>query len=430
MVADRNIAQDDCIKATEIVIAQKRFIHDGRSKLTEDQKMDVYTKVFPVVKQYCQSWPSQTSRITQLVIEFLWSGLPTKRMLSSPDQFSSDDIFSSISYLSADDKWLVADSFSYKDNQHTNHYLSLWNIASGECHWKFAAHTQYIKELIVTSDNQYIISASWDCSIKIWSLSTSELIHTLWHHDWVISCSLSADNQFLASTSHDQTTCVWSVQTGTRIKVLHHVNMIYWTQFCANDQHLITAGMTMRVWDIQSESCLQILLDGHLDWIITCTLSDDELLLLSMGFYDTIKVWDMVKAQCIQTFQPTRPRESGCFVNQNTCVAAIDNDRRLCIWRISDGQCIQQVPNIERINSLRSYWLRNEDKECIIVSTKYYFDAQVLAVESGEIIYTTEDFHGTWKVSLSSNGRYLISAGVAQTIRIWVFSENKPKLLI
>lgn len=36
-----------------------------------------------------------------------------------------------------------------------------------------------IFSLVLTPDDKYLISASWDCSIKVWNLETTKCVHII-----------------------------------------------------------------------------------------------------------------------------------------------------------------------------------------------------------------------------------------------------------
>jgi len=387
--------------------------------LRKTKKNYVYKAICPVVTYFCRSRPGQTRGITQFIMDFLWHRLPTLRVLPGPDEFCR------LCTLSADDTWLVSSSF----DSSTNFYLSLWHVESGNRRWRVSAHTDQVTELVLTSDNQYICSASWDHSIKIWSFLTGELRHILQHNDMVSGCSLSADNRSLVSASYDRFVRVWVVQTGRRIKMYDkHGTGVRWAQFCTHDQHIIAAGRTVCVWNVTTGAHVQKL-GGHTNGISSCTLSENKQFLLSVSGDDEriAKVWTLATGTCIQTFQNKNSTRTGCFMSENKYIALINIEySTLGIWRVSDGQCVRRLPNVRSI-SPHSYWLSGRNIECIMVSTKE--DVQVLAVESSESIFTAKGYGGAefqHSVCISSDGRYLIS-GFRYKIKIFVFSENKQR---
>jgi len=419
------------------IVIQTKFIHDERSKLTRDQKDHVYQALYPVVQYYCRSWSSQVSWITRFIMDYLWLDLPANRILPPPHGLAFPTP-RQICKLSSDNRWFAMSIGRERNNNYPLSALSLWNVQTGKCHWNVIAHTWMIQTLDMTSDNQYVISGGWDGRINIWSLPTGELKRILMNENSICSVSLSADNQLLVSAYGHSTVRVWSIETGRCIQLYKHPDHnVCWAQFCHNDRHIISAGKSVYVWDIQTKTCLQKLRSTK--YIMnTCTLSDDEKFLLSVSGNDTTTVWDMITGKCMQIFQTTVTERTGCFVKANTCVAVIDKENTLRIWRIIDGHCVQEFQNISSIEHSHSSWLRVRDTECLVVATGHTL--QVLAIESGQSFFTTEDYTGTESssvillgqcllpnVCLSSEGRFLIyqTNDIYMAIKISVFSENQ-----
>ena len=96
----------------------------------------------------------------------------------------------------------------------------------------FTGHTDIICVddcLAFSPDGQFILSGSWDDTLKLWSVSTGEEIRTFTgHSDSVRSVAFSPDGQFALSGSWDKTLKLWSVSTGDEIRTFTgHSNDVY-----------------------------------------------------------------------------------------------------------------------------------------------------------------------------------------------------------
>jgi len=73
-----------------------------------------------------------------------------------------------------------------------------------------SGHIHFVRSVAFSPDGQILASGSWDQTIKVWNLSTSQELNTLkGHTDAVLNVSLSANGQTLVSGSKDQTIKVW-----------------------------------------------------------------------------------------------------------------------------------------------------------------------------------------------------------------------------
>ena len=67
--------------------------------------------------------------------------------------------------------------------------------------------------------------------------------------------------------------------------------------------------MSLRVWDLNSKTCIQVM-SGHSKRVLSIllynnilNLIDKQLLLLSVDSNKTIKMWDLLRGECIQTIE-------------------------------------------------------------------------------------------------------------------------------
>jgi len=396
----------------EPIKIKKRLIHDEYSKLTHEQKYFVYAGVYPLVEQYCHT---QCSFITRLITHFVWCRLPEERSMLALTH-------STILWcqFSADAMWLV---------MHCKN-LTLWDVASNRCQWSVLAHKgAYIYQVILSSDDQYIISGSYDTTLEIRAFLSGHCLHTLRGHTGMVGrCALSADNQWLLSASSDHTIRVWSVRDGRCTHILAgHSTSVYWADFYAHGQRIVSAaGRELRLWAVASNHCERTL-HGHTDDICACNVSADQRLVLSTSQDGTVRVWELDSGRCTQTFRSRTWVTEACFVRGDTEIAAICRDRTVCIWSVRDGQCVHRLcGNYKYYLPLPfSYWLARRDLECIIVATENSpYEVHVLSVETGETLRTFTTPTRISAVCVSSDGQCLITGSVGGIVNMFVFSKH------
>ena len=75
-----------------------------------------------------------------------------------------------------------------------------------------------------SGDGKKILSASYDNTIKEWSVDTGKCIKTYTgHEDWVQSALYSSDGKKILSASSDGSIRIWSVDSGKCIAVFNNI---------------------------------------------------------------------------------------------------------------------------------------------------------------------------------------------------------------
>ena len=75
-----------------------------------------------------------------------------------------------------------------------------------------SGHTPWIYSVPFSPDGQVLASCSYDGIIRLWDVSTTELLHTLRGHTaGVYSVAFSPEGKFIASGSRDGTVLLWDM---------------------------------------------------------------------------------------------------------------------------------------------------------------------------------------------------------------------------
>src|SRR5712691_10361032 len=77
--------------------------------------------------------------------------------------------------------------------------------------------------------DNYIVSGSSDCTIKVWDATTGECLRTLVGHDSLVrALALDPASGRLVSASYDKVVKVWDVRTGRVVQQFkHHFGHIF-----------------------------------------------------------------------------------------------------------------------------------------------------------------------------------------------------------
>ena len=88
--------------------------------------------------------------------------------------------------------------------------IDIYNAANGRLARTLTGHTHWIHSLAVLS-NGWLVSGSFDTSIKIWNTEAGYSIKTLWGHKSAVRSLVLLPNGYLASGSDDFTLKIWII---------------------------------------------------------------------------------------------------------------------------------------------------------------------------------------------------------------------------
>ncbi|HEY9665812.1 MAG TPA: hypothetical protein V6C91_03360, partial [Coleofasciculaceae cyanobacterium] len=185
--------------------------------------------------------------------------------------------------------------------------VKLWN-RSGILLKTFPKHNGLVLKVAFSADGQRLASASTDNVVRIWSRNGALLQTFTAHSDQVTAVSfspafriygqektmdgrqLTADNLLLASASFDKTIKLWSLHKPSRL-ILQDQYDIRDVAFSPDSQLIATAGdgRTVKLWNRTGK--LLHVLKGHTDRIDSVRFSPDSQLIASASRDGTVKLW-------------------------------------------------------------------------------------------------------------------------------------------
>lgn len=135
-------------------------------------------------------------------------------------------------------------------------------------------HLKPVTWVVYSPDSRYLVSASEDCTIRVWDPVTGAAIHMLTGHTRrVTSLTISPDGQYIASGSIDSTIRMWKTTTGALLRTMHTGSV--WSLAFSPSGHYIASGSgynTVRIWDSTTGSPVHVF-TSHTDQISCVSFS-------------------------------------------------------------------------------------------------------------------------------------------------------------
>ena len=263
------------------------------------------------------------------------------------------DAVSSLS-LSRDGRWLVSGSWDQT--------LRLWDLSTGTLKSKVTAHSQgLLAVLFIQSEGKgyEIATGSFDQTIKLWVVEPEDsqtmaldLRETLTHHTGSVhSLGVFAASSLLVSGSYDQTVKQWKLPSGEMACSSYDpLGAIYAIAVDTSQGVIASAGGDGRVTLWQLESGEQIgFLAGNVSSVESLAISPDGQTLAAGCVDGTIKIWqlDASRFGSGRPLQPVRvlKAHSGqvkalLFSQQDQILFSGGADGHLKIWHPSRREAI------------------------------------------------------------------------------------------
>lgn len=205
--------------------------------------------------------------------------------------------------------------------------IKLWDVYSGDCLRTLTGHEHWVWSVTFSPNKTVVASGSSDHTIRLWNFNTGECLHTLKGANcYVLAIAFSPDSQRLASGDEEGCVRLWNIQTGQCLAAWQEHTSRVWSVAFSPDGKVVASSSddcTIKLWEFNSEQSLKTL-HGHTSNVLTVAFSPQpsevesvaagfnysERPVLASGSQDeTIKLWDIVTGECLQTLRSVRPYE-------------------------------------------------------------------------------------------------------------------------
>jgi WD40 repeat protein len=270
--------------------------------------------------------------------------------------------------FSPDNKYIASGS--------SDETMRIWDLASGECLQVLHGHRDWVWKVNFVTSN-LVISIGGDRIFKLWWWRTKinlltflvpglQLRDGTFHHGrgLLASCggeginiwqvwkgkryqkidsaaalnlrriSFSPDGQTIIGTNFDCKIHLWDVNTGKHLfDLCGHPTQIIEVNYDEIGQMISTCGKQIRVWQIQTGACIQVINLG-----VDCgkAVAFRSPLIATGSDNGSIKVWNLETRQCITTLGGNIQRIMGLAANaHNQIVVTSRTDGKIQLWDFS-----------------------------------------------------------------------------------------------
>ncbi|MBN3307591.1 FBW10 protein, partial [Amia calva] len=237
-------------------------------------------------------------------------------------------------------------------------------------------HAGSIRAVLLCEERGFVISASYDLSIRCWNLKTGVCMKIFRGHLGTINC-LDLHGNRLVSGAKDCKVKVWNVLTGksfSKLKFKHQDPVM-----CVKiDKSCVVSSCRrglIKVWHIESGSLLKMV-EGHRG-AVKC-LFFDQWHILSGGADGYVMAWSTSRdfQRCLMAFR--HPKEVHCLAFLYLRVVSGCADGKIRIFDFLTGDCLRVIKANSKQNPVLSLHIH---KNSIVMNTK----ASILLFQFSEV---------------------------------------------
>ena len=223
----------------------------------------------------------------------------------------------------------------------------IWDIHSGELLSTLEGHSGRVTAVAVSRTSKYIITGADDCTARIWDTETGKCLHQLsWHKSRVNAVDFSPDDSLVVTASSDTTACIWDVKTGQlRASLFVHNGKINHIAFSHSKNYVVTASSdhTFCIWNA-TDGKLVHLIKGHFRGINTAFFNQNDSLIVTASDDLTACIWNANTGELIHTLSghTHRVRFADFSVDSKYVVTA-SSDKSARIWDVETGKLVHSL---------------------------------------------------------------------------------------
>ena len=185
-----------------------------------------------------------------------------------------------------------------------------------------AGHHHSVRAIAAHAD--VLVSGSYDCTVRVWKISTGETVHRLQGHTQkVYSVVLDHKRNRCISGSMDNLVKVWSLDTGTVLFNLEgHSSLVGLLDLQQDRLVSAAADSTLRIWNPENGQCKKPL-KAHTG-AITCFQHDGQKVI--SGSDRTLKMWNVSNGEFVKDLLTDLSGVWQVKFNERRCVAAVQRN--------------------------------------------------------------------------------------------------------
>ncbi len=241
-----------------------------------------------------------------------------------------------------------------------DHNIYLWdlekNISIGN---PLVGHTDFLMDMAISPDGHWLLSASRDQTVILWSLITGEQVHILSHDAGYtnhISVAINSTSSIVATTDNDRDIILWDLNTGQELERLELQGI---SQLCLEfspDDALLAICSDyhpngVAIWDMNKKVLTDSLSLPH--WtngsVWDVAFSPDGEILAGAAIFGPV-FWDIDTRQPLGAVQKTNTGERISFRPDGDWILST-NDSGIYLWDVATREPVGRFEDVRPMSA-------------------------------------------------------------------------------
>jgi len=262
--------------------------------------------------------------------------------------------------------------------------IQIWDFASGKPLLALGEDQRSVQSLAFSPDGAFLAAAVSigirSHAVRIWDISSGKLLHDMREHSQTINdIAYSPNGKRIASVGNDNSLRIWNTTYGTLESTEKQTkNNLMAVAYSPDGKKIITTENWeggIKVWDAVNVRLMHSFA-GHADWVLSVAYSPNGKEFATGSRDGSVYVWDADTGKKIRVLRDPELDAVNAVVYSpdGTYVAGATRSQRIMVWQDAAGKLVN------------------------------FYEGHQLSVTA---------------LSFASGGRYLVSAGLDGTVRIW-----------
>ena len=138
--------------------------------------------------------------------------------------------------------------------------------------------------------------SSLDYNLLLWNLEQKKIVSVLQGHtDTIICLRVSRNDEFLVSASEDKTVRLWSLESKRQLAVISHSYSLNTVVISTDNKYIVSNDYTdLKIWRVE-ENKQECILTGHEKMITSIAMTTDNKYIISGSYDGTIRICNFHK---------------------------------------------------------------------------------------------------------------------------------------